>query len=175
MTLISISKRVGVATAALQIAARRIIGHSLDRDPAISITVAKDDYWIIENHSQLPAFDLQIQPITFLGMNAQFPPVPIVSSIHSARLLPTLSGDGSIGPLSRQKHNIREILSRQWSEANRLSDIPVPEQVCPVSFRYQNRDGWHFTVAADLVLRVGSGELSVRSIRNVNYPEDREN
>ena len=171
MTITSIAKRLGIVTAALQVAARRIIESASDRDPVISLAITKDDVWLVENHGRGIAYDLQVQPIEFLGIKATFPIIPVVFS-HAAQIRPKLSAIGeesayarSISPLSRRQHDIREIVSRQWHEANRHSDTPTREQACPVTLKYRNGDGWHFTVTADIVLRIGSGELSVLNIR----------
>ena len=180
MTITSIAKRIGVATAALQVAARRVIGTPSDNDPVISLAITPDDMFLIENHGSGLAYDLQVQPVVFEQLSAGFPIVPIVSSFHSARIRPTVISTGvspnAIGPLSRDRHNIRQILSGQWADNNRASDGPPSEHVCPIEVKYRNRDNWHFTLTADLILRIGSGELSIRNIRtDADKSENREN
>ncbi len=183
MTITSIAKRIGVATAALQVAARRVIGSPSDRDPVISMAITSDDLFLVENHGLGLAYDLQIQPVTFDNITAKFPVIPVVSSFHSAITQPIVTlidespnVSSRIGPLSRERHNIRQILSRQWADNNRAVNGPPSEHACPIKVRYRNKENWHFIVTADLILRIGSGELSIRNIKtDADQFEYREN
>lgn len=178
MTLTSISKRIGVITAALHVAAWRVIGKASNTDPVISIAILSDDAWDIRNYGQSIAYNVQIDPIEFSGLTATFQVVPILS--YRAKLTPRVTASEearyiSRGPLSPHKKDVREILLRQWDSESRSLDIPKDEQCYLVKLRYRNADGWHFAVTADLVLRVVSRELSIRNIRTDAQLEHREN